>query len=52
MHEQLDTLVVWYTLRVLLFGGGKFSDANVPFRLNSSFLIPTIDVSYIGWSVI
>ena len=37
---HLDTLLVWYTLRVLLFVGGKVSCAHVPFRVNSSFLTP------------
>ena len=37
---HLDTLLVWHTLRVLLVVVGKFSCANVPFRVNSYFLTP------------
>ena len=40
IHGHLDTLLAWYTLRVLLFVGGKVSCAHIPFRVNSSFLTP------------
>ncbi len=40
IHVHLDTMLVWYTLRVLIFVGGKVSCAHVPFGVNSSFLTP------------
>ena len=40
--SHLDKLLVWYTLRVILFVGGKFSCGNVHFRVNSSFRTPLV----------
>ena len=40
--SHLDALLVWYTLRVILFVGGKFSCGNVHFRMNSSFRTPLV----------